>query len=209
MTGRLPDLSPGCRVARRVAGRPRIVAALIAVVVLSAGVLLVLGRLPGAPMRDGPLEGTRFEELRATLRSGDTGLLWGSLVLHNPTAKDVVLDEVGLAGNPQGLKPSAGPYLWDMTRVELLDTGAVSGYALPLPSSWRLPRPIPVSGYVLPPGGEDDSVEVLYEFPVPQRTSVLTGMTVGYHTGGIAYRKTYDVTLTVCPPDDHRSCRRS
>lgn len=54
----------------------------------------------------------------------------------------------------------------------------------------------------------DGSVEVLYEFPVPEKTSTITGITVRYHSAGIAYRKTFGVTITICAPADPRPCNR-
>jgi hypothetical protein len=194
------DLVPG-RTARR-----HIIAASIAVVVAAVGVLWIVGRLPGAPMRVGPLEGTNFEELRVPMRPGDTGMLWGSLVLHNSTRDDIVLDQVTLADNPQKIKPSAGPYIWDETRVALLNTGAVSGYQMPLPSSWKLPVKHPAEGFTVAPQDEDGSIEVLYEFPVPEKTTTVKGITVRYRTAGITYRKTFDVTLTICAPADPKPC---
>ncbi|MET8147718.1 hypothetical protein ACIBSW_28760 [Actinoplanes sp. NPDC049668] len=187
----------------------RIVGASIAVVIAAVGGLWILGRLPGAPMRAGPLEGTDFEELWAPLRPADTGLLWGSLVLHNPTGHDIVLETVTLADNPGRIAPSAGPYIWDETRVALLDTGSVSAYQLPLPNTWKLPRKHPVKGFTVPPHDEDGSVEVLYELPVPDRPTTIDGIAVRYRTSGITYRRTFDVTITVCPPADTRPCDRT
>jgi hypothetical protein len=196
------DHAPG-RTARR-----RIISVAIAVAVATAGGLWIVGRLPGAPMRAGPLEGTNFEELRARLRPGDTGMLWGSLVLHNSTNNDIVLQQVTLADNPQKIKPSAGPYVWDETRVALLNTGAVSGYQMPLPSTWKLPVKHRVEGFIVPPQDEDGSVEVLYEFPVPDKVTTIKGITVRYRTAGIVYRKTFDVALTMCTPADPEPCNK-
>ncbi|GAA2469196.1 hypothetical protein [Winogradskya humida] len=187
-------------------GRRRVIGASIAVLVAAVAVLWIVGRLPGAPMRAGPLEGTNFENLRARIRPGDTGMLWGSLVLHNPTRDDIVLDKVSLADNPQKIKPSAGPYIWDETRVALLDTGAVSGYQMPLPSTWKLPVKHPVEGFTIPPQDDDGSVEVLYEFPAPETATTVKGISVRYRTAGMIYRKTFDVTLTMCAVADPEPC---
>lgn len=61
-------------------------------------------------------------------------------MLHNATKDDIVLDEVTLADNPQKIRPMGDPYIWDQARVGLLGSGAVSGYPVPLPSTWKLPR---------------------------------------------------------------------
>ncbi|WP_305783582.1 hypothetical protein [Symbioplanes lichenis] len=85
-------------------------------------------------------------------------------------------------------------------------SGAVSGYQLPLPTDWRLPVRHRVAGYTIRPQSEDSSVEVLYEFPVPGATSRIEGITVRYRAGGIAYRKTFDVAITICAPAGPRPC---
>ncbi|MFG1995775.1 hypothetical protein ACGFJ7_37970 [Actinoplanes sp. NPDC048988] len=183
--------------------------AVLACLLVAAGALWLTGRAPSSvPLRAGPLEGTDFEQLRARTQPSQAGLLWGSLLLHNSTSGDIVLDEITLAGNPQGLEPTAGPYLWGPDRVALLDTGAVSGYALPLPKAWKIPPRHEVANFRIAPQPEQESVEVLFEFPVPTRTSELHGITVRYHTGGLGYQKTFDVNLTVCAPDDPSPCRQ-
>jgi hypothetical protein len=183
--------------------RGRIVASVVvAVVVPALGTMLVIGRPSALTLREGPLQGTTFEEVRAPVEPSHTGVLWGSLVLHNPTAQDIVLDDVRIARNADQLEPSAGPYVWDGSRVVLLGAGAVSAYQMPLPRTWNLPQKHPVAGFVIPPGDEDDSVEVLYEFPVPDRPSTIQGITVRYHAGVLSYRKTFDIAITIVPPAD-------
>lgn len=133
-------------------------------------------------------------------------MLWGSLVLHNSTEDDIVVEQVTLDDNPMKIRPSAGPYIWDESRIALLDTGSVSGYQLPLPSAWKLPVRRTVECFVIRPQREDDSVEVLYEFRVPDETTTIKGINVRYHTAGIVYRKTFDVAITICPPTDFDPC---
>ncbi|MEV4347760.1 hypothetical protein AB0J83_25165 [Actinoplanes sp. NPDC049596] len=163
--------------------------------------------LPGVPLRAGPLEGTTFEELHARTDPSQAGILWGSLLLHNPTGKTITIDGVRIAGNPQALEPSAGPYIWDVDRYELLGTGAISAYQLPLPpAKFTIPPRHEAKGFRIPPHAEEDSIEVVYEFPIPTRTSELHGITVSYHVGGLAYRKTYDIHLTICAPNDPDPC---
>ncbi|GAA0572569.1 hypothetical protein GCM10010172_66400 [Paractinoplanes ferrugineus] len=184
-------------------------AAVLACALAAAGVLWLTGRgSSSAPLRAGPLEGTNFEELRARTEPSQSGLLWGSLVLHNPTKNDIVLHEVTLAGNPQSLEPTTAPYLWGPDRVALLGTGAVSGYALPLPAAWKIPPRHEVTNYRIAPQTEEESVEVVFEFPVPTHTSELHGITVRYRMNGLAYRKTFDVNLTICAPEDPSPCRK-
>ena len=193
-----------------VPGRARrlIVGAAAAAATLVLVGLWIFGRLPGAPVRSGPLEGTNFEDLRIPLRPADTGVLWGSLVLHNSTKSDITLENVSFARNPANIDPIGSPYVWDETRVALLDTGAVSGYQLPLPSTWHLPQKHAVSGYRIPPQKEDGSVEIVYELPVPTATSTVDGITVRYRAGGIIYRKTFGVSITVCPPGESARCHQ-
>ncbi|GAA2617364.1 hypothetical protein [Paractinoplanes durhamensis] len=191
-------------------GRSRwIVAGTLAVVVLAAFILWLIGRLPGAPLRPGPLEGTNYEELKVRTNTAETGILWGSLQLHNGTGFDVVLDKVTLADNPQNTQPSAGPYIWDTDRVALLNTGSVSGYSIPLPSDWKIPPRHSVKGFRIRPHAEEESVEVLYELPVPTRVTEVHGMTVRYHTRGLAYQRTYDISIIICPPSDGSRCKTS
>jgi hypothetical protein len=63
-----------------------------------------------------------------------------------------------------------------------------------------------VTGFRIPPHSEGQSIEVVYEFPVPTRVTELHGITVRYHTRGLAYRKTYDVSIIMCPPSDTQRC---
>jgi hypothetical protein len=185
-----------------------IAAAIVILLILAGTSLWILGRLPGTPMRAGPLEGTDFEELRAPTKQTYTGLLWGSLLLHNSTDTDIILEKAYIAGNPQQVTPTASPYIWDETRVELLNTGAISGHELPLPSTWKLPTRHPLNGYRIPPQNEETSIEVLFELPIPDRTTILKGITIEYQTGGIRFRKTFDVNLTICAPADPAPCNR-
>lgn len=183
-----------------------IIAALLVLAVAAAAGLWLTGRFPGASPPDGPLEGTNFEKLATRLEADDTGLLWGSLLLHNGTDNDVVLEEVTLDDNPDGVVPDAGPYLWDTDRVELLGSGAVSVHPMPLPSDWRIPPKHQVAGFVIPPHAEQDSVEVVYELPVPDRAVTISGITVRYSTAGRRYQNTYDVAIVACPPGDQKPC---
>ena len=175
----------------------------VSLVVVSAGVLS--GRVPGFPMREGPLEGPSGVTLAAPVRAEHTGAIWGSLVLENHSGSAIVLDSVTVADNPQNLPQTVPPYLWDKTRIERLGFATVDRQ-LPLPAEWRLPERLPVQGHVLEPAPDD--AEVLIEFGVPQRTSTVSGITVRYHVGWLAYRKTFDLKLTLCPPADRGACRR-
>lgn len=186
--------------------RRRILAAGAVVAVVVAAGLWIIGRLPGAPMREGPLEGNTAEVIRVPTETIHTGLLWGTLVLHNGTSKDIVLEQITLADKPQKLIPSAGPYIWDEGRVALINGGAISAYTLPLPSKFTIPPRHRVEGFTIAPQAEDGSVEVVYEFPLPDTAVTVKGITVRYRTAGIVYRKTYDVTLTICAPSDPKPC---
>ncbi|UQU65128.1 hypothetical protein COUCH_01885 [Couchioplanes caeruleus] len=202
MTGAVAGAPPvsGVRRTRRLL----IVAAAVVVAAVVAG-LWVVGRLPGVPLRDGPLEGTNYEELWQKTKPTDTGMLWGSLVLHNSTKSDIVLVDVALA-DPDGIVPSAGPYIWGEDRVAMIGSAAVSGYKFPLPAEWKIPPKHAVAGYRIRPQAESDSVEVLYELPVPRRTSTIRGIAVRYRTAGITYRRTFDVILTICAPTEPERC---
>jgi len=186
--------------------RRRLVLALAAAMVAAAAILWIVGRLPGAPLRDGPLDGVDGEAIWAPLQARDSGVLWGSLLLHNPTGQTVTLDAVSFAANPQHLMPSVGPYIWDESRYKLLNTAAVSGYKLPLPADWKLPRQYPVKGYRIAPQDGDTDIEVLYEFPVPEHAGTVDGITVRYRVGAVTYGKTFGVSITVCPPSDPLPC---
>jgi hypothetical protein len=180
-----------------------------ATVVVVVGGLLVTGRLPGAPRREGPLEGTSGVAARLPVAATDEGVIWGNLVLENHSGATVVLDSVQVARNPEKLRQLVPAYLWDQDRLDHLDSATVDGYQLPLPAQWRLPPRREVDGFELRSTGRAESagdtlddVEVLLEFDVPQRVSPLTGITVDYHVGWINYRRTFDISLTVFPRAD-------
>jgi hypothetical protein len=185
----------------------------VAVLVVLGGGLALTGRVPGVPRREGPLEGTSGVDARMPVGAGHKGAIWGNLVLENHSGSTVVLDSVEVAGNPQRLRQLAPAYLWDQDRVDLLGFSTVDGHQLPLPATWRLPPRRDVAGFELrstgrdePAGNQVNDVEVLLEFGVPQRASALTGITVDYHIGWLAYRKTFDISFTVCPPADREPC---
>lgn len=196
--------------------RRTVLAGVAAVLVVALGGAALTGNLPGVPLREGPLEGTSGVAARMQVRATDAGAIWGNLVLENHSGSTIVLDSIEVAQNPQRLEQLSAPYIWDEGRVALLGFSTVDGYQLPLPAEWNLPPRRAVAGYELestdPPQPDDDivrDVEVLIEFGVPKRASPLIGVTVNYHIGWLAYRKTFDISFTLCPPNDAQPCRSS
>jgi hypothetical protein len=189
----------------------------VTLVAIAAGAALN-GRVPGIPLREGPLDGSSGITGSMPVYERHTGAIWGSLVLENRSGSAIVLDSVEVSDNPQHLGQPVRPYIWDETRSE------ISGFAtvdrqLPLPAG-RLPARHEVKGYVLKPASseqlhqDDDEgysgpdAEVLIEFGVPRRASTVRGITVRYHVGWLAYSRTFDLTLTLCPPNDLGPCGR-
>ena len=207
----LRALSP--RRARRRPGRTTIITVAVAVLVMIGGSLVLAGQVPGVPLREGPLEGTSGVAARMPVAAKDKGAIWGNLVLENHSGSTIVLDSIEVAQNPQKLRQLTAAYIWDQNRVDLLGFSTVDGYPLPLPATWRLPPRRDVDGFELKStdlseteGNTLNDVEVLLEFDVPQRASPLTGITVKYHVGLLAYRKTFDISFTLCPSTDRQPC---
>lgn len=216
MTGSEPDTSRdvASRRARRGPRRTTVIAGMAAVLVVALGGAALTDNLPGVPLREGPLEGTNGVAARMQVRATDSGAIWGNLILENHSGSTIVLDSIEVAQNPQHLEQLTAPYIWDEGRVAMLGFSTVDGYQLPLPAEWNLPPRHPVEGYELkstdPPQPDDDTikdVEVLLEFGVPEQASPLIGITVNYHVGWLAYRKTFDISFTLCPPTDPQPCK--
>lgn len=198
-----------------------VVMSVIVTVLLAAIAGAVLtGRAPGGPLREGPLIGHDGVTAAMPVRATDTGVLWGILNLENRSGSPIVIDSVAPADNEQDLPLLTEPYIWDDSRVALLNTGSVDAHQLPLPANWKLPAKHKVKGYVLESGtpeqierGETEkgydgpSAEVLFEFAVPKRPSTIRGITVKYHIGSVAYRRTFDTTMTFCPWNDQAPCK--
>ena len=190
----------------------------IAVVVVVLGCAALAGKLPGVPLRAGPLEGPDGVTTSIPVRPTDAGVLWGILTLDNRTGSPVVVDSVEVADNPDGVALLTEPYIWDDTRVAMLGTGSVDVYHLPLPADWRLPARHPVHGYIIEAGTpeaatdaedndrNDPSAEVLFEFAAPRKAATISGITVRYHIGWMAYRRTFDTTIVMCPLNDRGPC---
>lgn len=218
MTMSAPDTSRDAapQPARRRPRRKTVIAGVAAVLVVALGGVMLVGKLPGVPLREGPLEGTSGVTARMPVKATDAGAIWGNLILENHSGSTIVLDSIEVAQNPRRLEQLGAPYIWDEGRVAMLGFSSVDGYPLPLPAEWNLPPRHSVAGYELkstdPPQPDDDTVkdvEVLIEFGVPEQASPLIGITVDYHIGWLAYRKTFNISFTLCPPTDPQPCRSS
>jgi hypothetical protein len=199
--------------------RTRLVISAVIVTIITLGAAALAGRLPGVPLRDGPLEGVDGVTLGLPLRPTDTGALWGNLPLENRSGSSIVLDSVEVADNVDDLPLLSEPYIWDDSRVQTLGVGSVDSYQLPLPTDWKLPAKHKINGYVLKSGTdaqieqasekgyEGPTAEVLFEFAVPKRPSPLRGITVHYRVGWLAYSRTFDTTQIFCPSDDRALCK--
>jgi hypothetical protein len=198
--------------------RTRLVISAVIVTVITLGGAALSGRLPGVPLRDGPLVGVDGVTMGLPLWPTNTGALWGNLTLENRSGSSIVLDSVEVADNVDDLPMLTEPYIWDDSRVQALGVGSVDSYQLPLPADWKLPAKHKIDGYVLKSGTdaqieqadekgyEGPTAEVLFEFAVPNRPSTLRGITVRYHVGWLAYSRTFDTTQIFCPSDDRALC---
>jgi hypothetical protein len=182
------------------------------------GVLLVTGlagalsgKIPGVPLREGPLDGGGADVVTARLKNTETaGSLWGTLHLWNPSRDPITLESVTLAHNPDGVRQISQPYLWDDSRTAMLGFGSLEYYALPLPEKWKIPNRQRIENYVLKPADENSEpdVEVLFEFAKPSRASMVGDVTVQYRIGWLAFRKTFPVRLHLCPAEDLAPCKQ-
>jgi hypothetical protein len=198
-------------------GRLLWVGAGIAIAIAVGGAALG-GVLPGVPLRAGPLEGVDGVYASLPVRPTDTGVLWGVLNLENRSGSPIVLDSVTVAENPDHLPLLKPPYIWDEFRVKTLGFNGTDAYQLPLPAKWKLPPERKVSGFELKSrtseqidqgevgDGEVPSVEVLFEFAPPKKPTKLNGITVRYHIGPLAYRRTFDTSIVFCPINDLGPC---
>jgi hypothetical protein len=198
--------------------RPRLLWVTVIVGVLAVGGAALGGVLPGVPLRAGPLQGVEGVTLSAPVRPADTGVLWGVLVLTNPSSQQIVLDSVTVAENPGQLPLLRPPYIWDESRTDILGFNGTDGHQLPLPADWNLPPEREVSGFILKSatpepsdeaemtGPESPSANVLFEFAPPKKRSKLTGITVEYHIGPVSYRRTFDTSIVLCPIADLGPC---
>lgn len=145
-------------------------------------------------------------------------MLWGVLESQNRSGRTVVLDSVKFAENPDHVALLSDPYVWDESRFDLLGMGGLAAYPLPLPERWKeLPVRHAVQGYAITSGQrvesgdpvaeyDGGSAEVLFELAVPERAATVSGITLRYHVGPLAYEKTYDASVTLCPPGDLEPC---
>jgi hypothetical protein len=125
------------------------------------------------------------------------------------------------AENPDKVKLLAGPYVWGDLNIP--GVGAISGYPLPLPAGWRVPRREKVEGFAIASGARRKPLkmnesapeeapytgghpEIMIEFARPERASTVTGVTVDYRIGWQAFRKTFDMSLTMCPRNESGPC---
>jgi hypothetical protein len=193
------------------------IAAAVGVVLVALAATALGGVLPGVPLRGGPLDGGGGE-ISAPVPA--TGMVWG-LDLTNSSGTDIVLDSVEVAENPNRVPLLRDPYLWADLRAPGVE--AISVYSLPLPAEWTIPPRQAVRGHVIRSGKYQRSLKVnetapedvkytgdeplvLIEFAQPKRASKISGLTVRYHIGWQAFRKTFDMSLLMCPPNDPAPC---
>ena len=181
--------------------------------------LALSGIVPGVPLRAGPLQGSGGSGA-APVRADEKGLLW-SLELKNHSGSKIVLDSVELAENPDQVALLTEPFLWDDASQAF---SPMAAYSIgPVPLDWKTPPKQVVEGHVIesgdrqeplkinefPPEQSDetgDSPAILVELARPPRASTVNGITVEYHIGWQAFRKTFDMELTLCPTNDLNPC---
>jgi hypothetical protein len=214
---RAPSVNPLEEARRRRRARVITISAFVVTMVMVSAGAALNGRVPGVPLREGPLDGSSGITGAMPVYERHTGAIWGSLVLENRSGSTIVLDSVTVSDNPQRLSQPVQPYIWDEKRSEVSGFATVD-HQLPLPPEWQLPAKHEVKGYILrsastqqPQGADDEGysgpdAEVLIEFGVPQRASTVSGITVRYHVGWLAYSKTFDLKLTLCPQNDLSPC---
>jgi hypothetical protein len=156
------------------------------------------------------------------LHEADTnGVLWGSLRLENTSKDSLVLDSISFSYNPQHLRQLTEPYIWDDQRVKALGYASVEAAPLPLPQELQVPPKHYVRGYTLKPAGSADSdepeksegvsspdAEVVFEFASPATPSTVGDVVVRYRIGLMAYQKTFQIRLTICPPQQWGPCQQ-
>ncbi|GLY15786.1 hypothetical protein LWF15_20090 [Kineosporia rhizophila] len=194
-------LLPG-RPARRL--RSAVIGGSAALVVLAVSAGALAGLVPGVPLRSGPLDGGSSTEILAPVREGDAGVFWGVLELRGPSDGSMVLDGVKIDENPDKVGLLTAPYVWDESRFEILTDGGVSAYPIPFPEDMTLPPRQKVNGFAMKPG---ESAQVAFELATPEKAATVEGIKVRYHVGWMAYEKTFDMSLTLCPPVDPELCQ--
>jgi hypothetical protein len=208
----VPTISSGRRT------RPALIitVAVVAVAALAvAGFLLNGGRFTLGTVAEGPLEAGVDRQLTLPLRAQDKGAAWGSLALRNGSADSpIALDSVAFESTTGRLTQLTSPYVWDENRWKVSGSGSLEAYQLPLPAAWNQVPKHPLRGYLLKPAtsvpaGDDAAVpeaEVVVEFGVPEKASGFKSVAVDYHIGTVAYRKTFQIGLVLCPPNDPTPC---
>lgn len=208
----MPTISSGRRL------RPALVIT-VAVVVVAAvavgGFLLNGGRVTLGSVAEGPLEAGVDRQITLPLRAQDKGAAWGSLALRNGSPDSpIALDSVALESTTGRLTQLTSPYVWDENRWKVAGSGSLEAYQLPLPAAWAQVPKHPLRGYLLQPAtsgpaGDEAAVpeaEVVFEFGVPAKASGFKSVAVDYHIGAVAYRKTFKIGFTLCPPNDPAPC---
>jgi hypothetical protein len=102
----------------------------------------------------------------------------------------------------------------------VLGYASIEAAPLPLPQELNLPPKHDVRGYTLKPrgsaGGETleeseglpgPDAEILFEFASPEKPSTVGDVIVRYHIGLMAYSKTFELRLTLCPPGQWGPCQ--
>jgi len=208
----VPTISSG----RRPGPALIITVAVVAVIALAiAGFLMLGGRFTLRTAAEGPLDAGADRQLTLPLRPQDKGAAWGSLALRNGSSdSSISLDSVSFGSTTGRLTQLTSPYVWDENRWKVAGSGSLEAYQLPLPAAWtRVPKH-PLQGYVLKPAtsvpaGDDAAVpeaEVVFEFGIPEKASGFKEVTVDYHIGSVAYRKTFKIGFLLCPPTDRAPC---
>jgi hypothetical protein len=196
-------------------GRPR-TGAIITTAVIAVAALVIVGYFvfnrAQTPLA-GPLDAGVDRQLTLPLRAGDKGAAWGDLILTNKSSESsITLDSVAFDSTTGTLNQTTSPYVWDENRYKVAGSGSLQAYQLPLPTQWARVPTHPFQGYVLKPasattGDDEPEAEVVFEFGVPEKASGFRAVTVGYHIGAVAYRKTFDIGFVLCPPNDQAPCK--
>lgn len=200
----MPSILSGTRV------RPAVIVTVVVVTVaaLAVAAFFVLGgRITIRTFGEGPLDAGVDRSITLPLRAQDKGAAWGDLIMTNQSSgSSLTLDSVAFESTTGTLQQITSPYVWDITGA-----GSLAAYQLPLPATWtRIPKH-PFRGYVLKSeaaktGADTPEAEVIFEFGVPEKASGFKAVTVSYHIGAVSYRKTFNISFTLCPLTDKAPC---
>jgi hypothetical protein len=194
--------------------RSRVEIGIVVLAVVAVITLVTIKQLQDSGGDSGPLEGDEGLAVTIPVRAGDTGVAWGNLELYNHSGSVIVLDRVVLPDVQGKLTLVRIPYIWGKDRLDVAHYRSLVAVQLPLPKEWSSVPIHAVAGYEIPPmpagsGNGDETVigpEIVIEVNPPPQAATARSIRVDYHVGETSYSKTFDNSLTVCPPKDLGPC---